>query len=287
MKRLMFFSAVAGFSISVMAPHAQQPVFRSTADAEAVDVAVTESKRPVATLSLADFTIRDNGVAQTIAGFSYGSLPIDVHLFVDVSGSITPDQLARYDAATRQLERALIGDDRYEVSTFAKRISQIVTLQPPPITVTFRRPELDGTSFYDAALLAMMTLATPGRRTLTLLLTDGVDSNSFFDEAALGDAAKRSDSTVYALVAVDEKMPLQLQQRLQRVTSPTGGQLMTIARGADIGASLARAIGEFRQSYVLTYVPAGVPRDGWHTITVTTSKGKSHQVRARQGYFGG
>lgn len=287
MKRATLYSSVAALSLYVTSPHAQQAVFRASADVVAVDVAVTENKRPVATLTAADFTIRDNGVPQTLAGFSYGSLPIDVHLFVDVSGSITPDQLARYDAAARELQQALVGDDRCEVSTFARRITQIASLQPPPITVTFRRPELDGTSFYDAALLAMTALATAGRRNLTLLLTDGVDSHSFFDESALGDAARRSDSTVFALVAVDGKIPLQLQQRLQRVTSPTGGQLMTIARGADIGASLVRAIGEFRRSYVLTYVPAGVPREGWHTLTVTTSKGKSQQVRARQGYFGG
>jgi VWFA-related protein len=278
-------AAVINISAGVLS--APQTVFRASADLVAVDVAVTDRLTPVASLAPSDFVLTDNGVSQTIAGMSYGTVPIDVRLFVDMSGSITTDQLARHERAMRQLQAALTADDRCEISTFARRVNQDLTLRTPPIAVSLRRPDLDGTSFYDAALLSMITTARPGRRLLTMLLTDGVDSTSFFDEGALSDAAKRTDAVVYVLTAVDGKIPVVLQQRLQRMTKPTGGQLITIARGADVGAALEASIAEFRQAYVLTYTPSNVQRTGWHAIKVSVPKQKSYTIRARQGYFGG
>jgi hypothetical protein len=133
----------------------------------------------------------------------------------------------------------------------------------------------------------MITVAEPGRRQLTMMLTDGVDSASFFDEATLDDAARRTDAVVNVITAVDRNLPIPLEQRLRRLVSPTGGEFMTIKRGMDIGPALVKMVADFRQSYVLTYTPANVSRDGWHTITVTVPRGKSFAVRARQGYFGG
>jgi hypothetical protein len=40
----------------------------------------------------------------------------------------------------------------------------------------------------------------------------------------------------------------------------------------------------FRQGYMLRYVPQGVTRTGWHTIHVTVPSAKGYTVRARTGY---
>ncbi len=286
MRRTPILVVVMSLGVASVAAR-QQPVFRASADVVAVDVAVRDGNKPIAALAKGDFVLSDNGVGQTIDNISFSSLPIDVRLFVDLSGSISADQLTRYQAAITQLQGALTGDDRCEVSTFARRITRAATLAPPPVATSFTRPSIDGTSFFDAASLAMITVAQPGRRQLTMLLTDGVDSASFHDEAALVDAVKRTDAVVNVVTAIDRNLPLALQQRLQRVATPTGGELLTIKRGADIGPTLTKMVADFRQSYVLTYTPANVRRDGWHAITVTVPKGKSYTVRARQGYFGG
>ena len=266
---------------------AQSPVFRSRADVVIVDVAVRTGNRPVASLTKDDFELRDNNVVQTIASVTYGALPIDVRLLVDLSGSVNNDQLARYQAAMRQVEAALTADDRCEISTFARRIRQTVALRTPPMAASLQRLELDGTSFNDAAILSMITVAHPGRRQLTMLLTDGIDTYSFFDLPTLIDAAKRTDAVVYAVSAVDSRRVSLSQDQLKRLATTTGGQLLTIGLGADIGPALTQAIAEFRQTYVLDYTPAGVPREGWHTIVVTVPKAKAYTIRARQGYFGG
>jgi hypothetical protein len=265
---------------------APSQVFRSAADVVTVDVAVRDGNRPVASLAKADFVLLDNDVAQVIDSVSYGTLPIDVRLLVDLSGSISADQLARHESAIRQLQGSLNGDDRCEVSTFARRVTQVAALGPPPVATTFTRPELDGTSYFDAALLAMITASTPGRRQLTLLLTDGIDSASFYDEASLTDAAKRTDAVVNVLTAIDRNLPLPVEHRLESIAKPTGGRLLTIKRNDDIGPTLTKMVADFRQSYVLTYTPTRVARDGWHAITVT-APGTKYTIRARQGYFGG
>jgi VWFA-related protein len=272
---------------------AQQAVFRSNADVVAVDVAVHDGNKPVAELLSPDFELRDNGVVQTIAAITYGTLPIDVRLLVDLSSSINKDQLTRQQAAMRQVQAALTPDDRCEVSSFAKRIVEVAELQTPPITMALRRPELDGTSYFDAAALSMITVSRPGRRQLTMLLTDGIDSESFFNQATLIDAAKRTDAVVFIIVAsprqgnVGTAPAPPAPASLTNVASTTGGQVVMIGPGGDVGPALAKIVADFRQTYSLNYTPANVPREGWHAITVTVPKHKAYTIRARQGYFGG
>lgn len=42
---------------------------------------------------------------------------------------------------------------------------------------------------------------------------------------------------------------------------------------------------EFRQNYILRYLPTGVTRDGWHDVKVTIPKSPGTEVRARRGYL--
>ena len=44
-----------------------------------------------------------------------------------------------------------------------------------------------------------------------------------------------------------------------------------------------RILDEFRQRYLVSFSPAGVPADGWHALTVRV-KGRTVDVRARTGY---
>ena len=272
---------------------AQQAVFRSNADLVAVDVAVHDGNKPVAALAATDFELRDNGVVQSIAALTYGTLPIDVRLLVDLSSSIRQDQLTRQQAAMRQVQAALTPDDRCEISTFARRVVEVAALQTPPITTALRRPELDGTSYFDAAVLSMITVSRPGRRQLTMLLTDGVDNRSFFNQATLIDAAKRTDAVVFIVVASPRQGTTgtgptpSAPMSLTNVASLTGGQVVTIGPGGDVGPALAKIVADFRQTYSLNYTPTNVPREGWHAITVTVPKHKAYTIRARQGYFGG
>ena len=43
---------------------------------------------------------------------------------------------------------------------------------------------------------------------------------------------------------------------------------------------------EFRRSYLVSYTPRGVDRNGWHRLDVRV-KGRRVNVRARPGYLAG
>ena len=85
----------------------QRPVFRSTAAAVPVDVAVrNRAGRPVTGLTIDDFELLDNGVPQQIDTISYGKLPIDVTIGLDVSHSVTGTMLDRLRRAVARTAAA-------------------------------------------------------------------------------------------------------------------------------------------------------------------------------------
>ena len=51
-----------------------------------------------------------------------------------------------------------------------------------------------------------------------------------------------------------------------------------------LGRTFLDVLAEFRQRYVLSYEPSGVPQTGWHTIDVKL-KGRAGDIRARRGYY--
>jgi hypothetical protein len=53
-----------------------------------------------------------------------------------------------------------------------------------------------------------------------------------------------------------------------------------------LSAVFLEVLDEFRQRYLVSYSPSGVPQDGWHELTVRV-KGRGATVRARPGYLAG
>jgi VWFA-related protein len=73
---------------------------------------------------------------------------------------------------------------------------------------------------------------------------------------------------------------------LRSAAEATGGalHLSELVRAVTLQGTFQRAFEHFRQSYVLRYTLRGVPREGWHRISVTVPKDKSLRIRARPGY---
>lgn len=74
---------------------------------------------------------------------------------------------------------------------------------------------------------------------------------------------------------------------LADLVAPTTGQVFPLNPGESIASSFRRVLDEFRATYVLQYVPQGVPPEGWHDVVVTLKKPGKYDVRARSGYSGG
>ena len=261
----------------------QAPVFRSGTNAVAVDVAVFDGDRVVRHLTPGSFEVRDNGVRQMVETADFNTLPIDLRLVFDISGSISESDLERYLRTMRQVAATLEPRDRCEIVTFNARVTDAAARQSPPVRIDLRRGGVDGTAFFDAALLSLITVPTPDRRQITIILSDAKDNSSFFDEAALRDVARRTDAVVYTVLPGDLTVSRTVSEtRLQALSVLTGGRLVLTHQNA-IGSAVISAIEEFRQSYVVRYIVSGVSIDGWHKLDIRVP---GYRVRAKTGYFG-
>jgi len=272
------------------------PVFRASTHGVVLDVAVFAGGAVVNDLRLADFEVRDNGVRQTLTAADFNVLPIDLRLVFDTSGSISDEHFARYLRTMQQVAATLNPNDRCEIMTFSTRVAEAAALQSPPITIKLQRNDTDGTAFFDAVSQAMVTVPMPDRRQVTIVLTDAQDNASFFDEATMIDAARRTDAVVYPILPGDPKAsPATAVSRLQALSLLTGGRLIRSPEPA-VGSAVISAIEEFRQSYVLRYTLTGVPIEGWHALDVrvqrkddvppTSLLGEGFRIRTRLGYVG-
>ena len=92
-------SVVIAIGVSLACAGSADAVFRAGTSAVMVDVSVkTRSGRVVTGLTATDFVIQDNGVRQDVSAVSYGKVPIDVTVGLDVSTSVTGPLLDRSGA---------------------------------------------------------------------------------------------------------------------------------------------------------------------------------------------
>jgi VWFA-related protein len=284
MRRLTIVAAALVWLAAV--PAAEQQAFRASTDAVALDVAVFDGSRAVSSLGPGDFEIYDNDVRQTVSSADRNVLPIDLRLVFDTSGSISTVELERHRRAMALVAAALGPKDRCEIITFSGRIAEAAARQHPPVAIDVQRLLPDGTSFFDAVSLAMITTPTPERRQITVVMSDARDNASFFDEATLLQAARRTDAVVYGIVPLETAAGLPFAARLDAVTLITGGRMLLADRADRMGRLITDALNEFRQGYVVRYVMNGVRPDGWHRLTVRVRGNRSYTIRVREGYFG-
>ena len=123
MTRIAILRALAPIVVAIVAwfpLRSQEPqVFRSAANGVSVDVTVRDrSRRGVPGLTAADFSLTDNGVPQEIANVSFGQLPIDVTVALDVSYSVNGVLLERLRTGVVQLMGDLTAKDRLKLMLF-------------------------------------------------------------------------------------------------------------------------------------------------------------------------
>lgn len=295
-----------------VAAQAQSPTFRAAAEGVSVEVSVQSGGRPVTNLEIADFSLFDDGVPQSIVGVSYGKLPIDVTIALDVSFSVSGTMLDRLRRAVGQLMRDLRPDDRLRLMMFNARVARIVDYSSDPDVIDAALKAAvagGGTSLNDAISLALVSSRAPGRRQLIVVFTDGVDASSTTPMSTLSEVASRTTATLTMVmpgtppVVTQQFSDSSLVPTITRTIQPTsrlwgvngayaglavatGGTVVPFRANEDLGTVFRRALEAFRSTYVLHFVPTGVGRGGFHELRVEVKRDNA-SVTARRGYFGG
>lgn len=298
--------APAAASRATAAHNVQLPTFRSGAAAIAVDVSVRGSNRkPIANLTSADFEVYDDGVLQQVDDVTYGKLPIDIAVALDVSYSVTGRLLEQLRRSVVQLMRDLGPEDRLKLVLVNARISRAVdyTSDTRAVEEAMRAVEAGGgTSLFDALSVALVSANAPERRQLIVVFTDGRDSTSTTREAMLSEIALRTRATL-AFVLPSTRPVLMSDARgyisrvrglarpavpsatFQALARDTGGSVLLAGTDTNLSATFRRVLDEFRSAYVLHYTARGVKAGGFHAIEVRVKR-PGAQVQARRGYFG-
>lgn len=298
----------ASLHVAPAEQEAQTPLFRSKTDAVMVDATVRDEKRRSITgLTADDFEVIDNGVPQRVHDVSYGKLPVDITIALDVSHSVSGGLLDRLRQAVVQLMGDLGKDDRLKLVLFNMKVTRTFDYTRDVRTVerAIRGASAGGgTSLYDAMSVALVSESPSDRRQLAVFFTDGTDSTSTTSGDVLVEVARRTRATLAFVVpaatarvlnfttvsgGVSFSTPIQQLQAsspplLRTLTQETGGIVLPVAASSNLTAAFRTVLNEFRSAYVLYYSPRGVDRAGYHSIEVKVRRDGA-QVQARRGYF--
>ena len=279
--------AVLGiFACAVPAPQAQ--VFRARAEGVRVSVLATDGGKPISGLRAEDFELRDNVVAQRVEVAPAGG-PIGLTLVFDLSASVRGRPLRNLISAADAVLTSLRQGDRVGLITFAAPVDLLAL---PSTDVALVRDQLrdmqpaGSTSLIDAAAAALVVSDRENDPALILLFSDGDDNSSWLPAASVETGAVRSESVVYAVTMRSMRRFTRPDTAgfLDRLTSATGGTVEEAESTENISRTFLRIIGEFRHRYVLTYVPTGTDRPGWHDLDIKL-KGRRGRITARRGYW--
>jgi VWFA-related protein len=276
-----------------------QVVFRATTESVAISASVKRGNAAVAHLTANDFRLTDNGVPQTVEAVTIESIPLDVTLFMDTSGS-TAGALDRMKRNVVSIAGMLRPDDRFRLLTIGLSVETPVPWQRAGNRIALEMKAVPGISLvYDALFVALTHTPAPGRRHLIVAMTDGEDCGSILDGARVLDASGRTEAVLHWIYVsaggdFDERsIPAWCTpsdagevEFVGESAARTGGDSHRSRFGDPAVRTFAQILDDFRQSYVLRYSPQGVKTPGWHAVTVQVPAQPALTVKARSGYFG-
>lgn len=282
------------------------PIFRARAEAVAVQVVVHDKAKPVTGLTETDFELSDNGVRQAVATASLAAVPIDVTIVLDTSGSVEGPALTQFKTDVQAMNDLLATGDRIRLICFAHAVSDVFGLQPAGTKLPVDAITGGGvTQLYTALAAALVMTSGIDRPQLVLAFTDGRDSESYTDADRIVSLTPFSAGSIY-LVLSDSTSSSEVRESelhsilsahgafaggpnrsaLRALVQRTGGTLYERPTGEALPAIFEKLLADFRTGYVLTYIPTGVSRGGWHEIRVQ-GKNPAYTIRARDGYDDG
>ena len=294
---------IAGLVLTLLSAGAgaRQPRFSAVTAVVSVSVSVKRGNTAVANLKAADFALTDSGVPQKIEAVSIESMPIDVTLFLDTSGS-TAGKIDEMQHDVQSVLQLLRKEDRFRLLTIGDTVNEVVPWVPAGTKVPVSLEPVGGISLIrDALMLALVHRAEPGRRHLVVGMTDRRDCGSVVSTTLLHDIAGRSEAVMhlvdysgsggdaqYRVRSCSPQAAPGSEEALERAAERTGGEVhgqSRFFRASSIARAFRTIFNDFRQSYVLRYSPEGVPARGWHPIVVRVPGASKATIRARQGYY--
>ena len=199
-------------SVRHLAAADDNPVFHSGVALVRVDTSVVDrDNRAITGLRVEDFVLRESGRMQQIVNFVSETMPIDVLLLLDVSGSMRP-HVQRVADAAHQAMRVLRDDDRVGIMVFDTYTRVRLPLRSNRRDVerefesllrqeTFRGGTDITRALFDAAEYMGRNGRRDARRAIVILTDD--ETGFTRDDDGVSRALTKADAVLSALIAPD------------------------------------------------------------------------------------
>jgi len=264
---------------------------------------VDRNNRPVNSLQQKDFKIYEDGSLQQIDFFSKSEVPTNYAMVVDNSGSMR-QQLDKVIEAGKILVNTNRPDDESMLIRFVGRdkisIEQEFTPSKTDLNDALDNLFIEGgqTAIIDAVYLAVENVdqyeaskkLEDRKRRALILVSDGEDRNSYYNEKQLFDLLRESEVQIYVIGFVDDlskesgfigKSPQSKSKAfLERLATESGGKAYFPASTNDLPALAREISNELRTQYSIGYIPSNDKRDGtYRGIKVVVDDGPNHEKR--------
>jgi Ca-activated chloride channel homolog len=247
-------------------------------------------------LTVEDFDVREDGVAQGVTYFVRGeaedAAPLHIGLLFDTSESMERDLAFSRNAAVKFLKTFSSAIDftlvEFSDDVRAARFSQA---EFPRLVERIRSGQAKGrTSLYDAVTMYLSSAYDQTGRKVLVIFTDGDDTASSrrWDETLR--LLRASDVTVYPMGFLTNRgaARLLLQSKLMEIARLTGGRAVFPGSMKELDPMYAAIAAEIQGQYVLGYIPTNAARDGkWRRVDIKLKRPAAErlQLRTREGYF--
>ena len=274
-------------------------LIRVDTELAAFEVTVTDKDgKPVRGLKAEDFRIFEDGEERKIDFFEplkkqNDTRPLSIVFALDVSGSMTADELERLRAALQTFVQNLADYQSYfAIMTFGMdvKVLQSFTNRPDKLEKTFSKLMKDqqglSTHAYDAVDHAIRLLQKKSPSSIknqlpkraVVLITDGFPVGDVVSPKTVIERANNAETSVYSVILPSfsrlqgNKKPLMTPLEATGLTEKTGGKNFYATRNSY--EPLFKALAEeITASYVLAFYPSEQnQRDGkFHQVRIETS----------------
>jgi len=280
-------------------------VIKIDTDEVTLDVRVVDRDgRPINGLKQSDFRIFEDGQPQEITSFGQQEVPTNYGLVLDNSGSLR-QQLDKVIEAGKVFVNNNRPSDETLIIRFVGRdkieIVQNFTPNKQDLSDALDNLYVEGgqTAIRDAVYLAVENIDEYERsqrpedrkRRALILVTDGEDRNSYYNDKQLMDLLKESEVQIFVIGFLDDlgkdggfisKSPRDKAKGfLDSLATETGGKAYYPASASELPSIAQQISSELRTQYKLSYTPSNNKHDGTTRsikVQVTDGPSGSHRV---------
>lgn len=235
-------------------------------------------------LEMKDFTIKENGKKKELNSFRKDSAPLRVAILIDTSISMVGKKLHRAQYAVKTFLSKMEPEDRVSIYTFDDQVLKLSDFTNDYQDLSAKVMTLgmqNGTSLYDAMLLAHDNLLGQNGTKVMIVLSDGDDASSATTDLHVGRVIVNSPVMVYSIILPGGVFPNSDEGKvfLKQMADVSGSLSINLRNVDNLSRTFDRLYMDLKSFYYMDYYSRLSRKDRKIDIRLKGAKGK---IRSRE-----